>query len=59
MKKTRNAHRRLRGSRLLEWAALAAQGLSLVCTWADISGPLPLSAQAVAFAVAAHGLLRR
>lgn len=55
--KIRNAWRRLR---LPEWATIAAQGVSLVCTWGDISGMIPNAASAVSFALlVAHGLRRR
>jgi len=63
MKKPRNAWRRLRGSSLPDWAedagVVGAQGLSLMCTWADINGALPLVAHVVSFALLVHGLRRR
>jgi len=59
MQKPRNACRRRHGLRLADWAQVGAQGLSLMCTWADINGALPLVAHVVSFALLVHGLRRR
>ncbi len=53
--KVSHHHRR---SRLPKYIDLTAQGVLLVCAVADISGPLPLSMQVLAFTAFAHGRLR-